>query len=153
MSDKNSIAGAAPLVVDEFRDRCNSQYDTLKSWKQKSRLILGAVMSFGALLALADVPSGQELAGVLLAFGLLLIAFVVIAEVLANRLESGPDPDTLAQFVTDYLSARDVEIELVTKLASQLQDNEEVLGWVKITVAFELLMATGGVLWLLTRLL
>ncbi|WP_419846961.1 hypothetical protein [Candidatus Poriferisocius sp.] len=153
MSDRNSTAGAAPLVVDVFRDRCNLQYDSLKSWKLNSRLILGAVMSLGALLAVADVPSGEESVGDLLTLGLLLVAFVVIAGVFANRWESGPDSGTLVQFVTDGLSARDVEIELATKLASQNQDNEKVLERVKVTVALELAVATGGVLWLLTPLL
>ncbi len=152
MSDKNPNAGAAPLVLDEFRGRCNSQYDSLKSWRQKSRIILGAVMSLGALLAVADVPSAEELVGEFLFLGLLLVAFVIIAELFANRWDSDPDLGTLVEFVTDDLSARDVEIELVTKLASQYQYNKKVLERVKLTVAFELVVATGSVFWLLTQL-
>jgi len=153
MSDRNSNSGAAPLVVDLLRDRCNLQYDSLKSWKQNSRLILGAVVSLGALLAVADLSSGEELVGDLLSLGLLLVVTVAIAELFANRWNSGPDEGTLARLVTDDPNARDAEIELATNLAKQIQENERVLERVKVTVAIELAVATGGVLWLVIQFL
>ena len=152
MSNRNSNADGAPLVMELLRDRCNVQHDSLKSWHLRARLILGAVMSLGALLAVADLSPGEELVRVLVPVGLLLIAFVVTAETLACRWQFGPDTDSLALCVIDDLNTRDVEIELVTMLASQIQENEKVLGRVMFTVAIELAVGTAGVFWLLTQL-
>lgn len=152
MSDKNSDSGAAPLVVDVLRDRCNVQNESLKSWHQRARLIPAAVMSLGALLAVADLSPGEGLVRDLLSLGLVLVVFVIIAELIANRWNSGPDSGALVRFVTDDLSARDAEIELATKLASQIQGNERVMERVKVAVSIELAVGTGGVLWLVIQL-
>ncbi len=128
------------------------QNDCLKSWHLRARLILGAVMSLGALLAVANESSGEELVRVLVPVGLLLIDFVVTAETVAFRWKFGPDTDSLARLVTDDPDVGDVVIELVTMLAKQIQENEKVLERVMVTVAIELAVGTAGVFWLLTQL-
>jgi len=58
----------------------------------------------------------------------------------------------LVRLVTDDPDVGDVVIELVTKLAKQIQENERVLEHVKITVAFGMAAGVGSVLLLLILL-
>ena len=152
MSNGNSNSDRVPLVVDLLRDRCAVQNDCLKSWRQRSMLIPGTVISLGALLAVANESPGEEMVRGLVWLGLFLVTFATLAEVFTERWKFGPDTGTLVRLVTDDPDVGDVVIELVTKLAKQIQENERVLERVKITVAVGMAAGVGSVLLLLILL-
>lgn len=137
MSDNNT-SHVPKLVLDQWRELHRKQDEQMRSWRNATRGIPLAVVSAGSIVVAAASDLGDVYALIVLIGATALVAFTVIAELLALRWKAGTDIADLDSHAKDHKStALALEKAIVSTSKAHYQQNKRCLSHIKIVCAYQ----------------